>query len=221
VRRGLALGAALAVLFAACGSNAVDSGSAGTSPGASPTVVPPAATSVAPTTTVVTTTVVASTTTVEPPETLSTAAVPGPAALTVLGADGQVRWEASPVAGFVGATQAAVGDGLLLAATICDGPVAVRAWDLDSGAPLWSAVLPDSQGGGALLAVADGVAMATTAGGVWAFDGRSGAPRPGPDLPPPATDVSAAPAAGPAGGPLVTAAGVTVTSPGCPTPGGY
>jgi len=203
------------VVLAACGSSA-DDGSAGTSP----TVAPSPTTSVSSTTAVV-----ASTTTLASPETLSTAAVGGPAALTVLGADGQVRWEAPPIAGFIGATQAAIGDGVLLAATICDGPVAVRAWDLESGAPLWSAVLPDSQAGGASLAVADGVAVATTAGGAWAFDGRSGAPRPGPDPAPPAT--SAVPAAGygpgggygPAGGPLVTADGVTVTSPGCPTPG--
>ena len=110
---------------------------------------------------------------------------------------------------------------MVVAATICDGPVAVRAWDLDSGAPLWSAVLPDSQAGGASLAVIDGLAVATTAGGVWAFDGRCGAPRPGSDQAPPATDGGASPGgSGPAGGPLVTAAGVTVTSPGCPTPGG-
>lgn len=208
MRRGLALGAALVVLLAACGSSAVEGRSAGTSPGASPTVAPTAP--------------VASATTVVPPETLSTAAVAGPAALTVLGADGQVRWEAPPIAGFVGATQAAIGDGVVLAATICDGPVAVRAWDLDSGAPLWSAVLPDSQAGGASLAVIDGLAVATTAGGVWAFDGRSGAPQPGSDQAPPATDGGAGPGGSdPAGGPLVTAAGVSVTSPGCPTPGGY
>jgi hypothetical protein len=205
------------VVLAACGSSTSD-GSTGTSP----TVAPP------PTSGASTTAAAAPTTTVGPPEsaeTLSTAAVAGPAALTVLGADGRVRWEAPPVAGFVGATQAAIGGGVVLAATICDGPVAVRAWDLESGAPLWSAVLPDSQAGGASLAVADGVAVATTAGGAWAFDGRSGAPRPGPGPAPPATN--AVPAAGygagggygPAGGPLVTADGVTVTSPGCPTPG--
>ncbi len=209
MRRGLALGAAMVVL-AACGSSTSD-GSTGTSP----TVAPP------PTSGASTTAAAAPTTTVGPPEsaeTLSTAAVAGPAALTVLGADGRVRWEAPPVAGFVGATQAAIGGGVVLAAAICDGPVAVRAWDLESGAPLWSAVLPDSQAGGAALAIADGVAVATTAGGAWAFDGRSGAPRPRPDPAPPATN--AAPGGYvPAGGPLVTVDGVTVTSPGCPTPG--
>jgi hypothetical protein len=209
VRRGLALGAAVVVL-AACGS-ATDGGSAGSGP----TAAPPASATVPSTTAVV-----ASTTTAAPPETLGTAVVAGPAALTVLGPDGQVRWEAPPTAGFVSATQAAIGDGVVLAATICDGPVALRAWDLDSGAPLWSAVLPDSQAGGAVLAVTDGVALATTAGGVWAFDGRSGAPREGWSPAPPATDGTTAPGgAGPAGGPLVTAAGVTITSPGCPTPG--
>src|SRR6476619_1042173 len=120
------------MLLGACGSSAVE-GSTGTSPGASPTVAAPATTSASPTSTVET-----SATTVVPPETLSTAALAGSAALTVLGADGQVRWEAPPTAGFVSATQAAIGDGLLLAATICDGPVAVRAWDLESGSPLWS-----------------------------------------------------------------------------------
>ena len=205
------------VVLAACGSSAVEDGSAGTSPGASPTVAPPATTVVA-----APTTVAPPTTRVAPPETLSTAAIDGPAALTVVGGDGQVRWEAPPIAGFVGATQAAIGDGVLLAATICDGPVALRAWDLDTGTPLWSAVLPDSQAGGASLAVADGVAVATTAGGVWAFDGRSGAPRPGADQAPAATDAgTVAPGGnGAAGGPLATAAGVTVTSAGCPTPGG-
>jgi len=110
-----------------------------------------------------------------------------------------------------------LGDGVLLASTICDGPVSVKAWDLESGAPLWSAVLPDSQAGGATLAIVDGVALVTTAGGLSAFDGRSGAPRP-------STDASTvAPSSGePApGGPLLAADGVTVTAPGCPTPGGY
>jgi hypothetical protein len=79
-------------------------------------------------------------------------------------------------------------------------------------------VLPDSQAGGAALAIADGVAVATTAGGAWAFDGRSGAPRPGPGPAPPATNTAPGGYV-PAGGPLVTADGVTVTSPGCPTPG--
>lgn len=208
------LGAAV-VLLAACGSSAVE-GSTGTSPSASPTVVSPATTGVSPTTGGE-----MSATTVVPPETLGTAAIAGPAALTVLGPDGQVRWEAPPIAGFVSATQAAIGDRVVLAATICDGPVAVRAWDLDSGAPLWSAVLPDSQAGGASLAVTDGVALATTAGGTWAFDGRSGAPRQGWSPAPPATDATTAPAGygNLSGAPLVTAAGVTVTSPGCPAPG--
>lgn len=210
MRRGLALGAAVAVL-AACGS-ATDSGSAGSGP----TEVPPASATVPSSTAVV-----ATTTTAVSPETLSTAAIAGPAALTVLGADGQVRWEAPPIAGFVSATQAAIGDGVVLAATICDGPVAVRAWDLDSGAPLWSAVLPDSQAGGASLAVTDGVALATAAGGTWAFDDRTGVPRQGWSPAPPATDATTIPPGygSPAGVPLVTAAGVTVTSPGCPTPG--
>jgi hypothetical protein len=201
-------------VVASCGSTAVDDSTGGTSPGASPTVAAPAP---APTELPPTSAGEGSVTTVIPPETLSTAAIGGPAALTVLGADGQVRWEAAPIAGFVGATQAAIGDGVLLAATICDGPVAVRAWDLESGAPLWSAVLPDSQGGGAALQVADGLAVATVAGGVWTFDGRSGEVRPGVATSPSATDPDALP--GPAGGPLATADGVTVTSPGCPTPG--
>jgi hypothetical protein len=198
---------------AACGSS-TEPGTAGTSPGASPTV---AATAPTPTELPSTSAGEGSVTTVVSPDTLSTAAIGGPAALTVLGADGQVRWEAAPIAGFVGATQAAIGDGVLLAATICDGPVAVRAWDLASGAPLWSAVLPDSQGGGAALQMADGLAVATVAGGVWAFDGRTGEVRPGVGTSPSATDPAAVP--GPAGGPLATADGVTVTSPGCPTPG--
>ena len=200
---------------AACGSNTEDR-TAATSPGASPTVATEP--SPAPTELQSTSSGEGSVTTVVSPDTLSTAAVAGPAALTVVGADGQVRWEAPPVAGFVGATQAAIGDGVLLAATICDGPVAVRAWDLASGAPLWSAVLPDSQGGGAALQVADGLAVATVAGGVWAFDGRTGEVRPGVGTSPSATDVTT-PAAGPAGGPLASADGVTVTSAGCPTPG--
>ena len=36
-----------------------------------------------------------------PNDTLSAEVVPGPAALTVLGPDGSVRWEAPPTAGFV------------------------------------------------------------------------------------------------------------------------
>jgi putative pyrroloquinoline-quinone binding quinoprotein len=214
-----AMAVIVACAVAACGSSMEDR-TAGASSGASPTA---AATESAPGAFPSTTSPSPATvpegavTTVAPFETLSTTALGGPAALTVLGADGQVRWEAAPVAGFVGATQAAIGDGVLLAATICDGPVAVRAWDLESGAPLWSAVLPDSQGGGAALEVADGLAVATVAGGVWAFDGRTGELRPGVATASSATDPAVLP--GPAGGPLATAEGVSVTSPGCPTPG--
>ena len=141
--------------------------------------------------------------------------MPGPAALTVLGPDGSVRWEAPPTAGFVSATQAAIGDGVLLASTICDGPVSVKAWDLESGAPLWSAVLPDSQAGGASLAIVDGVALVTTAGGLSAFDGRSGAPRP-------STDGEHGPAverrADPGWPASSRRTGSRSPAPGCPTP---
>ena len=218
MRRGLALGAALVVLLAACGSATGSGGSGGSSEDGAPTTaaapVPAVAPSVSSGATDTTSVVGVG---AAPNDTLSAQVVPGPAALTVLGPDGSVRWEAPPTAGFVSATQAAIGDGVLLASTICDGPVSVKAWDLESGAPLWSAVLPDSQAGGATLAIVDGVALVTTAGGLSAFDGRSGAPRP-------STDGSTAPASSgePApGGPLVAAAGVTVTAPGCPTPGGY
>jgi hypothetical protein len=185
---------------------------------------------VAPTVTTVTnngsdtTSIAGAGTTAAPNDTLSAEVVPGPPALSVLAADGSVRWEVPPTAGFVSATQAAIGDGVLLASTICDGPVGVKAWDLASGAPLWSAVLPDSQAGGASLAIIDGVALVTTAAGLSAFDGRSGAPRPDTDGTVPGAGASTvpAPSSEPApGGPLVVAAGVTVTAPGCPTPGGY
>ena len=152
-----------------------------------------------------------------PNDTLSAEVVPGPAALTVLGPDGSVRWEAPPTAGFVSATQAAIGDGVLLASTICDGPVSVKAWDLESGAPLWSAVLPDSQAGGATLAIVDGVALVTTAGGLSAFDGRSGAPRPSTD----GEHGRGVQRRARPGWPAPRGRGVTVTAPGCPTPGGY
>ena len=221
MRRGLALGAALVVLLAACGSATGSGGSTGsgadgadgaatTAAGPVPAVAPSLASGATDTTS-------GAGGGGAPNDTLSAAVVPGPAALTVLGPDGSVRWEAPPTAGFVSATQAAVGDGVLLASTICDGPVSVKAWDLESGAPLWSAVLPDSQAGGATLAIVDGVALVTTAAGLSAFDGHSGVPRP-------STDASTvAPSGGEPtpGGPLLAAGGVTVTAPGCPTPGGY
>ena len=224
MRRGLALGAALAVLLAACGSATGSGGSSGSGGSTASGADGAATTAAAPVPAVAPSAPSDATDTTSgagggaaPNDTVSDQVVPGPAALTVLGPDGSVRWEAPPTAGFVSATQAAVGDGVLLASTICDGPVSVKAWDLESGAPLWSAVLPDSQAGGATLAIVDGVALVTTAGGLSAFDGRSGAPRP-------STDASTvAPSSGePApGGPLLAADGVTVTAPGCPTPGGY
>ena len=56
-----------------------------------------------------------------------------------------VRWEAVPTAGFVSVPQLAIGDGVLLASTICDGPVSVKAWDLESGVPLRSASRPTAR----------------------------------------------------------------------------
>jgi PQQ-like domain len=209
------------VLLAACGSATGSGGSRGSGTDAAdgaPTTaaapVPAVAPSVASGTTDTTSVVGAG---AAPNDTLSAEVVPGPAALTVVGPDGSVRWEAPPTAGFVSATQAAIGDGVLLASTICDGPVSVRAWDLESGTPLWSAVLPDSQAGGATLAIVDGVALVTTAGGLSAFDGRSGAPRPSTD----ASRVAPSNGEPTPGGPLLAVDGVTVTAPGCPTPGGY
>jgi len=227
VRRGLALGAALAVLLGACGS-ATGSGGSGGSSGSGGSAASRAdgsvTTAAAPVLAVAPSVASGATDTTSvagggaaPNDTLSAQVVPGPAALTVLGPDGSVRWEAPPTAGFVSATQAAVGDGVLLASTICDGPVSVKAWDLESGAPLWSAVLPDSQAGGATLAIVDGVALVTTAGGLSAFDGHSGAPRPSTD----ATTVVPSSGEPTPGGPLLAADGITVTAPGCPTPGGY
>ena len=222
MRRGLALGAALAVLLGACGSATGSGGSAasgGEATDGAPTTAAAPAPAIAPS---VATDATTATTSVggvgaAPNDTLSAEVVPGPAALTVLGPDGSVRWEAPPTAGFVSATQAAIGDGVLLASTICDGPVSVKAWDLKSGAPLWSAVLPDSQAGGATLAIVDGLALVTTAGGLSAFDGHRGAPRPGAD----ATTVVPSSGAPTPGGPLLAADGITVTAPGCPTPGAY
>ena len=222
MRRGLALGAALAVLLGACGSATGSGGSAGSGGEATdgaPTTAAAPAPAIAPSVATDATTVTTSVGGVgaAPNDTLSAEVVPGPAALTVLGPDGSVRWEAPPTAGFVSATQAAIGDGVLLASTICDGPVSVKAWDLESGAPLWSAVLPDSQAGGASRSVVDGAALVSTAAGVEALDARTGQPRP-------STDGSTVPASSgepSPGGPLVAAAGVTVTAPGCPTPGGY
>ena len=141
--------------------------------------------------------------------------VPGPAALTVLGPDGSVRWEAPPTAGFVSATQRPP-------ATASAGVHHLRrsgqreGWDLESGAPLWSAVLPDSQAGGD-LAIVDGVALVTTAGGLSAFDGRSGAA-------PTEHRREHGRAVQRRGRPQVARSSrrtVTVTAPGCPTPGGY
>ena len=106
MRRGLALGAALAVLLGACGSATGSGGSAGSGGEATdgaPTTAAAPAPAIAPS---VATDATTATTSVggvgaAPNDTLSAEVVPGPAALTVLGPDGSVRWEAPPTAGFV------------------------------------------------------------------------------------------------------------------------
>jgi outer membrane protein assembly factor BamB len=159
------------VLLAACGS-ASDSG--GRSTGSASSGPVPA--------TVATTTGGGSETTsvvgaaTAPPDTLSDEVVPGPPALTVVGPDGAVRWQAPPTAGFMATMQAAVGDGVIVGATFCDGPVAVKGWDQASGAPLWSAVVPGSQAGAATVAESDGLALVATADGLDALDARTGQP---------------------------------------------
>ena len=90
------------MLLAACGSATGSGGSGGSSEDSAPTTaaapVPAVAPSVSSGATDTTSVVGVG---AAPNDTLSAQVVPGPAALTVLGPDGSVRWEAPPTAGFV------------------------------------------------------------------------------------------------------------------------
>jgi outer membrane protein assembly factor BamB len=103
--------------------------------------------------------------------------IPGPPALTLVDGDGTVRWEAAPTAGFTTAMQAAVGDGVVVGVSYCDGPGTVKAWDAGSGHALWSAVLPNSLGGGVGALIAEHLALVQSAAGLAAVDSHTGEPR--------------------------------------------
>ena len=65
-------------------------------------------------------------------------------------------------------------DGVVVGISFCDGPVDVKAWDLDDGSPLWTAAVPNSLGGGATLALSAGVVLMSTSGGLIALDSHTG-----------------------------------------------